>query len=312
MPNDDVRHEIRESFAARCDSYQFDELWNFLSTHPDIRRLPADPASLLAELQERYSDDALVEAGLAELANDGLLRLRAKLNAPGKLIVIIRDRRTDVVVDILTETGSVLEDELPIFTASVGDQLLLMPDDEHHEVLVVFSIQDLAVLRACGIPATLAAGMEGLCPADIDRLCEIFSLDRKQSRRVEESEFSLEDEAEEQSPGTLDPIQRLVRFGATGRGPDAGSFITGEHADEELDSAAAEEDSMGKRQVFVVWSPATLEIGPPVGFDAVTAHLKELKQYMGLDLHEVHVWTASSEDVKRIQFFMRHRDNRCD
>jgi hypothetical protein len=60
MPNDDVRHEIRESFVARCDSFQFDELWNFLSAHPDIRRLPADPASLLAELQERYSDDALV------------------------------------------------------------------------------------------------------------------------------------------------------------------------------------------------------------------------------------------------------------
>lgn len=242
------------------------------------------------------------------LANDGLLRLPAKLSAPGKLIVIIRDRRTDVVVDILTETGSVLEDELPIFTALVGEQLLLMPDDEHHEVLVVFSIQDLAVLRACGIPATLAAGMECLCPADIDRLCEIFGLDRKKSRRIEESEFGLEDEAEQEPPGTLDPIQRLTRFGAAGRGPDASTSIPGEHPDEEVDSDAAEEDSMGKRLVFVAWSPATLEIGPPVEFDAVTAHFKELKQYMGLDLYEVHVWTASSEDVKRLQFLMHHRD----
>jgi hypothetical protein len=75
-----------------------------------------------------------------------------------------------------------------------------------------------------------------------------------------------------------------------------------------VNGAAAEDDSMGKRLVFVIWSPATLEMGPPQGFDGVVTYLKELKQYMGLDLHEVHVWSASSEDVKRLRFFLRYRD----
>ena len=121
MPNQDIRYDVRESFVARCDLHQFDESWDFLPAHEDICRLPADSSSLMIEPRKTYSDEALIEAGVAELDNDGSLRLRAKLNAPGKLIVIIRDRRTDVVVDILTEAGSVLEDELPIFTALVGE-----------------------------------------------------------------------------------------------------------------------------------------------------------------------------------------------
>ena len=185
----DVRTEIRETAVARCDPYPFDGPWTFVPVHDDVLRLPADPTRLRTELRKKYCDEALVAAGVARSDDQGGLGLRAKLNAPGELGVILRDRRTGRVVDMLTEEGSVFEEDLPIFTASAGECLLLLPDSMEQEVLVAFSIEDLAVLRACGIPATLAAGLEQMHPVDVDRLCTAFGLYREKSRRLMEAEL---------------------------------------------------------------------------------------------------------------------------
>lgn len=300
MPIDEMYGEIREVFIAQCEPHQFEEPWDFLPSHDDVRCLPAEPASLMMELREAYSEDALIEAGVAEFGEDGSLRVRAKLNAPGEPVVVVRDHCTDSVVDMLTETGSVFEKELPIFSASVEKPLLLVPDRADCEVLLAFSLEDLAVLRVCGIAASLAAGVECLCPTDVDRLCEAFNLNRRQSARIEECQSVADEEAEEQSSGNVDPADWLARFRKMDCDARTRQIASNEDADDE--------EPLGKRLVLVAWSPATLDIRLPSGFDAVANHFKELEKYMGLDVSEVHVWKPTAEDLERLQFVMRYRD----
>lgn len=117
---DDLRSEIRNAVVAQCGPYQFDKHWGFLPAHDEVRCLPADPTTLIATLSETYSEDALIDAGVAEFDENGSLRTRAKLNAPEKLVVILRDRQTHAVVDMLTEMGSVFEDD------RIGNRMVLV------------------------------------------------------------------------------------------------------------------------------------------------------------------------------------------
>jgi hypothetical protein len=73
MPVAEVCSSIREAVVAQCDPYQFSEPWEFLPVHDDVRYLPADPARLLTALREMYSEDALIEWGVAERVEDGSL-----------------------------------------------------------------------------------------------------------------------------------------------------------------------------------------------------------------------------------------------
>lgn len=232
---------------------------------------------LVTALRAEYSEDALIEAGVTEIDHEGRLDVRAKLNAPGKLVVILRDRQTGGIVDMFTDLGSVFEEESPIFTASAGEQLFLMPDDKQHEVLVAFSIEDLAVLRACGIPATLATGLDQMHPADVDRLCETFDLYRSKSLRLKELDLAEKEER-------------------------------GKHPGVDPDPQPPENAPMKKRLVLLGWSPVTLDVSPPAGFDAVSNHLRELNEHMGLELFDVCVWLATPTDVDRLRFFMRYED----
>lgn len=301
MPDRQIASEIREAVAAQCDPYQFPAPWGFLAPNDDVRSLPAEPESLLTSLRQAYSDDALIGAGVAE-ADGGSIRLRAKLNAPGEPVFILRDRQAGVIVDMLTETGSVFEEELPIFSALVGEQLLLLPDNEDHEVLAVFSINDLVVLRSCGIPATLAVGIERLSRIEVDRFCLVFGLSREKSLRVRDLECILEEE-EEASSVPLDPIQRMFRGRTTG---ETGTVHL--HPDEGVDQDVNGEEPLGKRLVFVTWSPSALDRTSPAAFDDVASSLKELKQYLGVDLYEICVWPATSEDIDRLRFFASRQD----
>lgn len=158
-------------------------------------------------------------------------------------------------------------------------------------------------MRSCGIPATLAVGMEDLSRAEIDRLCTVFGLDRQKSLRLMDLESILEEQEEEASSAHLDPIQRMVRDTATA---ETGTVHL--RRDESSDQDVNGEESFGKRLVFVIWSPSTLDSALPVAFDGVATSLKELKQHLGVDLYEICTWPATPKDIDRLRFFARRQD----
>lgn len=183
----DTRHEILAALVGQLDGYQFPQPWAFLPPHDDVRSLPAEPERLLAALEAEYPIEALIAARIAEADGEGRLRIAARLATPGRPVVVLRDRRSRAVLDLLTEAGSLLGDDLPIFTALAGQCVTLYRNCGQRHVLAAMSLEDVAVLRACGIPATLATGLDELHPADVERLCAAFHLERDMSPRLEDT-----------------------------------------------------------------------------------------------------------------------------
>jgi hypothetical protein len=169
---------------------------------------------------------------------------------------------------------------------------------------VAFGIEDVAVLRACGIPATLATGLGQLDLADLGRLCDRFRLERRKSRRLEELELSLGREGDEIAT-TIDTMQQSACGGC---GKQAAHDERSRIGAEPDGDAVSIDAPIEKRLVLVRWSPAALDIEPPAAFDAVSGYFKELKRHLGLELFDVYIWLATFEDVDRLRFLMRHRE----
>ena len=62
-----------------------------------------------------------------------------------------------------------------------------------------FSIWDAVMLRAAGLPATLATGLHELPLDKVDQFCDSFSLGRDRSERHRESD-ACDDQDETQCP----------------------------------------------------------------------------------------------------------------
>ena len=310
MPPNNIRSEICEALAALCVPHKFSDVWAFLPTHADIRHLPSDLSGLLSVLREQFSDEMLAKAGVAQINADGKLQFRATLNVPDKLLVIIRSRETGSVIDIYTHEGSVFEEDLPIFTAQTTESSSLGLDSEQQEVLVAFSIEDVAVLCACGIPATMATGLDNLHPAKVDRLCKTFGLNRQKSRRTMELDLDEREAKNDWGPLGAEQFERSPATAGDGHDHD----LDTDHSEQEQSASEANMAQSsggyfpGRRLVLLGWSPATLDISPPAGYTAVLKFFKELAQHMGVIFLDTYVWEPTPKDINRLKFLMRYED----
>ena len=310
VPFNNIRSEICEAIAVKCAPYKFCEAWAFLPIHADICRLPSDPPSLLSALREQFSDETLTKAGVSQINVDGKLQFRTMLNAPGKLLVIIRANQTGPVIDMYTDEGSVFEEDLPIYTAPTSESSMLGLESEQHEILVAFSIEDVAVLRACGIPATLATGLDHLHPAKVDRLCKTFGLDRQKSSRITELELDEDEGKKDGGAAGAEQFERSPAAAGDGHDHDLDTDHSGQEqtASEANTTQSSGGDFPGRRLVLLGWSPAALDISLPAGYTAVLKFFKELAQHMGVIFLDSYVWEPTPEDIERLKFLMRYED----
>lgn len=140
-----------------CEPYRFPEPWSFLPEHPDVRRLPEDLEKVLTQ---RFTSQSLVTAGVFQKREKGRAGLRPELCDRATPVVVLRDASSGEVLDLLARGGSVFQEELPIFTARRG-KFVRWGTRVKGEILVVAGcIEDAALLTACGLPATLATGMD--------------------------------------------------------------------------------------------------------------------------------------------------------
>ena len=203
MSTIDGRPEILTALVDQLPSYPFTGPWAFLTGHDDVRSPPADPRVVLAALRQRFADEAIRCAGVAQSDGQGELAFTAPLATTEGPIVVVRDRDRGSVLDVLSpgtaapqtlaaEASAGPADhrgELPLFTALAGQLVRLGTRARQHTVLVAMTIDDVAVLRACGLPATLVTGLDRLSTADVARLCREFALERQPSARHEELEI---------------------------------------------------------------------------------------------------------------------------
>lgn len=167
--------ELLVHFLKHCPATAHQPL-GFLACDRFVRDGPSDPAAAVKSLTENFPRQSLTASGLLVQDKAGELALRDGL-APGQAFVVLVGRDTRRPVDLLTQAGCLLPGSLPALEV-LGDKFTLESlKATSGRLAVVFDWEDLLLLRAVGVPATLAAGLADF-PLDLLlRFCREFGLD---------------------------------------------------------------------------------------------------------------------------------------
>lgn len=271
---------VIEAAAAKLPKKGVKEPWEFLASELLLCKPPADPARLLAELRQSHDDNLLVESGIARRLSANDFVLCDELLNPDSDLLIIRDEATGRVAEVLSQNGPLSGDPAVFTCAARGESLeVVNVDNDGPFIFAAFTLEDVAVLRACGIPATLANGLPRLSPDDVDRLCAQFHIPKGESLRRNESVNGDESCADTAQPALSDAVP--------------------------VDNVAEEQIVL----VLVGWRPAEISDSVPESLPVVADYFRQLERHMEIEPNQsIRVWQPSEEDVERIQFFVEHRD----
>src|SRR5439155_940334 len=149
---------VYEQLIAGCPVLSFPERWNFVPPNADCRGAVSDPPGTLAALRADWGTPALEAAGVIQRLPDGELRLHPGLCDPRAVIVALRPSPAMPPFELLTAAGCLSGRTLPLL-ASLRDSVTEWGRKKIHTVFAVSQIEDVALLRALGVPATLSSGL---------------------------------------------------------------------------------------------------------------------------------------------------------
>jgi hypothetical protein len=146
-----------ERLLALCAPLTFPPPWDFLPPAACCRGPVPDPEQALAALRTGFPDALLSAAGLLEAGPDGVGRLNPALAGPAAAVVAFRRRPGARPFALLTAAGCLPEGLLPVKAAledgPTGAAARGGP------LLVAAGVLEAALLRAVGLPVTLASGL---------------------------------------------------------------------------------------------------------------------------------------------------------
>eukprot|EP00913_Durusdinium_trenchii_P010900 g10229.t1 len=258
----------------------------FLTFDADVRTCPSEPAAVSAKLCDEFPVEILVASGVVEQAVDGSVQLTPALSTPGELLIVLRDAETNAPFDVLSDAGHVSPLEIPAFASLRDARTRRCLENGDGALFVACRVADAAVLRACGLPVTLAHGLEKLPLDQLARFCESFGLTSDHCDR----DRRPDDPAAQENP-------------------------TAGHAEEESlppDPASPEPHPAARVEtpvhlVFVGWTPACVALAVPIPLHKIVVYFELLKKHLGLDMNDLGLWEPSADDMARLQFIAEGR-----
>jgi len=285
-----MNEAILERLLDCCDSYEITGPWGFLTGDANCRGCLRDGPATLELLVREYSEESLVSAGVARREADGSLCLVDSLVAAPGGLVALRDTPNQPPDEILLGSGCLSGRALPI-TAIERDHytaaLLQRVRGPGKLLFVPCGIDDLVLLRALKLPATLAVGLDQVKGDQLDQLCSRYGWNSSVSNPLAETSAcrGFNDEESEQ------PRIRALSASLMGTG--------------------GANDGAPLVLVLVGFSLARLKAEEPRGLAGVTGHLARIERYLELDLSRVCVWKPSHEDLERLRFLVGMSDARA-
>lgn len=153
---------IYQQLACLSAAARLPRRWSFVPAHPSVRCVPRDPGAILTALRERFSEEALEEAGVIKRDTDAGVQMSATLQAEPRLFVVLRRSQDATPEDILGPAGLLSGRILACLSAAGDASTAEELDAWQARLFAAFDIWDLAILRSLGIPATLAVGLDRL------------------------------------------------------------------------------------------------------------------------------------------------------
>lgn len=148
----------------------------FLPLDKDVYACPADPDAVARVLSERFSTEDLVESGVFTVEEREVASLASTLIGAGSFIVL-RDARSGTPYELLTRAGCLSGGALPLFEILHDGCTQRLLKSGTGDLVVAFDLETVIMLRACGLPATLAVGLEAMPLEDVGRFCQSFGLE---------------------------------------------------------------------------------------------------------------------------------------
>ena len=149
---------IYEYLLRHCPAYRLPGHRPLFAADIDCRRCPEWGTATLAGLAERFTEYELVESGVAKELPDGMV-LNAALVGAAQGVVALRATPDERPFALLTAAG-ILPNEMSPLAAIMRDHRTRSLLRARGSVLyAVFTIEELILLRAWGLPAVLAADL---------------------------------------------------------------------------------------------------------------------------------------------------------
>lgn len=161
------------------------------------------------------------------------------------------------------------------------------------------------MLRACGLPATLAVGLDDLPLGCVDRFCESFILSgyRKFHARSLEPVPAACGSPVADRPD--DPTRRTFR--SLPQDSHAGADLTATCA--ASSAAHVSEEPMQAALVLLGWTPLELSEAAPDPLPAIVNHLQELQRFLRVGLYKIDLWEVDEESLGRLRFIAARRNS---
>src|SRR6185295_13928585 len=163
-----------------CTPYDPPSVWAQTKEPRDFYRAPPDTAAFLATLQEHFALEDIYNSGAATGTCANLV-LNPGLSDPSGMVAALRMAAGEKPFDLLTDRGLVASRRLPACATLEDCRYMSLPRNRKQQLCVAFSLDDMAMLTAGGLAATLATGLDSVGQGPLDVFCKSFGLDRGQA-----------------------------------------------------------------------------------------------------------------------------------
>jgi hypothetical protein len=164
---------VYQRLFARCPCLCFPEPWSFVGPSGECRGCVVDPAETLAVLRSEFDTPILQAAGVIDRLPDGNLCLHKQLCDPAGAIIALRAEGAEAPFELLTAAGCLSRRSLPLL-ATLDDARTAHQAQQTGHLFASFQIQEVALLRALGFPATLCTGLQALSFEELRSLDDVF------------------------------------------------------------------------------------------------------------------------------------------
>lgn len=170
-------------------------------------------------------------------------------------------------------------------------------------MFVAFDVGHVVMLRACGLPATLAVGLDDLPLEQVDQFCESFDLGGFKSDREIVRDEIAEENGNQSEYHPDDPIRRMMQ--TMMNDDDNGGGQTTSSSAANPPNVLAE--PIRAQLVFLGWTPWELSNAVPLKLKAVVDFLQQLQRFMDVQLHDIGLWEIDEETLERLRFIKARR-----
>ncbi len=295
MPNNSPA-DVLEVFLDSC-ARSSDPLLGCLVPDENVFEAPAEPDAVSTSLSKRFSREDLLASGVLEETTDGRLQVAPALTAHRFLALL--DVATSRPYEILTQAGCVSRRVIPVF-AILDDRFTQVGLNQSEDLFVAFDIEDVLLLRACGLSATLGTGLADLPLSEVERFRKWFEMPPLR----EIADPMPAPPGLPAPPGFLSPRRSSRPVGTPiPSSPQVRRDPFRQPAPDGPRTPVVE----SVRLTFVAWLPSTLTCAIPRPLKPVSDCLHEFQRFLDLELCELGLWSPTDETLAQLNFLARRQ-----